>query len=198
VAPSEVQRDLQQLEADLRRLEAEYNMFFAGRLPRPPWETRTRVEAVVKRFDRAYIANYGDRFRFTTIQSRFAALVELWDRGMRARDEGGRPVTSGRARPDRDRDGPPNDDRIVHVASFSDPSGERQKLRELYNSLAAARREVGDDPVPFDRFADLVRNHVTRMKAEGSGEVAFRVAVKDGKVSLTARALKGLTSTDEE
>ena len=37
------------LEAELKRLEAEYNMFFAGRLPRPPWETRGRVEALVKR-----------------------------------------------------------------------------------------------------------------------------------------------------
>jgi hypothetical protein len=195
-APTEVQRDLQQLEADLRRLEAEYNMFFAGRLPRPPWETRSRVEAVVKRFDRAYIANYGDRFRFTTIQSRFAALVELWDRELRSRDEGGRAGPGGRARQDRDRTGPAGD-RIVHVTSFSDPSGDGQKLRELYNSLAAARREAGDEPVPFQRFADLVKNHVARMKAEGSPEVAFRVAVRDGKVSLTARGLKGLPPTGD-
>jgi hypothetical protein len=196
VAPTDVQRDLQQLESELRRLEAEYNMFFAGRLPSPPWETRSRVEAVVKRFDRGYIANYGDRFRFTTIQSRFATLVELWDRELRARDEGGRRGSIGRGR-SRDPEARHVDDRIVHVASFSDPSGDGQKLRELYNSLAQARREVGDDPVPFQRFADLVKSHVTRMKAEGSGEVAFRVAVKDGKVSLTARALKGLSTEDE-
>ena len=30
-------------------------MFFAGRLPRPPWETRSRVEAMVKRLDRMHI-----------------------------------------------------------------------------------------------------------------------------------------------
>ena len=45
----DIQRDLLALEADLKRLEAEYNMFFAGQLPRPPWETRGRVEAMVKR-----------------------------------------------------------------------------------------------------------------------------------------------------
>ena len=54
---SETERDLQRLEAALKQLEAEYNMFFAGRLPRPPWETRGRVEALVKRYDRSYIAN---------------------------------------------------------------------------------------------------------------------------------------------
>ena len=83
---SETERDLQRLEAALKQLEAEYNMFFAGRLPRPPWETRGRVEALVKRYDRAYITNTGERFRFTTLQSRFAAFVDLWDRGLRARD----------------------------------------------------------------------------------------------------------------
>ena len=51
--PSEFERELQRLEVELKRLEAEYTMFFAGRLPRPPWETRSRVEALVKQYDRA-------------------------------------------------------------------------------------------------------------------------------------------------
>jgi hypothetical protein len=78
------------------------------------------------------------------------------------------------------------------VASFNDPVQEVDKLQDLYESLAAARREVGDKPVPFHRFAELVRNEFSRMKSGGAPEVAFRVAVKDGKVNFTARALKGL------
>ena len=39
--PKELERELQILESDLRKLEGEYNMYFAGRLPRPPWETRS-------------------------------------------------------------------------------------------------------------------------------------------------------------
>ncbi len=86
--PEDIDRELQSLETELKRLEAEYNMFFAGRLPRPPWETRGRVEALVKRLDREHLSNYGARFRFTTLQARFAAFVDLWDRGLRAREEG--------------------------------------------------------------------------------------------------------------
>ena len=85
--PSDTTRDLAALEAELKRLEAEYNMFFAGRLPRPPWETRTRVEGMVKRLDRTHISNTGERFRFTTLQSRYATFIDLWDRGLRAREE---------------------------------------------------------------------------------------------------------------
>ena len=81
---TEIQRDLQALEADLKKLEAEYNMFFSGRAPRPPWETRKRVETLVKRWDRDHIETAGDRFRFQTLQSRFQKFVELGSRSSRA------------------------------------------------------------------------------------------------------------------
>jgi hypothetical protein len=186
---SAIDRDLALLEAELKRLEAEYNMFFAGRLPRPPWETRSRVQAIVKRIDRTPINNYGDKFRFGTLQSRLSTFIDLWDRGLRAREEG-RPgpfAQPKRAEPVR----PAPEDRILHVATFSNPLQEMEKLHDLYDSLAEARREVGQDAIPFHKFADLIKTQVTTLKEKGSPEVAFRVAVKDGKVNFTARALKG-------
>jgi hypothetical protein len=186
---SDTERDLQRLEAALKQLEAEYNMYFAGRLPRPPWETRERVDALVKQYDRAYIQNTADRFRFQMLQSRFASLIELWDRGLRAREEGragpfahNKPAAA--AEPKR---GP---DRIMHVAAFRDPLKEMDKLHDLYDSLVEARRAVGEEAVPFHKFAELVKTQVKKLKSSGTPEVAFRVAVKDGKVNLTARAKK--------
>jgi hypothetical protein len=190
VPPSSIDRDLQRLEADLKQLEAEYNMFFAGRLPKPPWETRTRVDATMKRFDRGHMPNTGDRFRFLTLQSRYAAFIDLWDRGLRAREEG-RPgpfaQTRGPAAPEKRLP----EDRILHVSSFTDPVREIDKLTDLYESLAEARREVGEEAPPFHKFAELVKNQVKKLRQTGSPEVAFRVAVKDGKVNFTARGLKG-------
>lgn len=188
--PTEIERGLQMLEAELKRLEAEYNMFFAGRLPRPPWETRNRVDAIVKQFDRAYIQNYGDRFRFATLQSRYATFLDLWDRGLRAREEG-RPGPFAHKRPAAEPDRPKKPaDKILHVAAFRDPMKEMDKLHALYESLIEARREVGEEGVPFHKFADLVKSQVKKLKTTGA-EVAFRVAVKDGKVNFTARAMKG-------
>jgi len=195
VPPSNIERDLQRLEADLKQLEAEYNMFFSGRLPKPPWETRARVEAMVKQHDRAHIVNTGDRFRFTTLQSRFAAFIDLWDRGLRAREEGRPgPFAQQRGPKEPEKKGP--EDRILHVSSFRDPVREIDKLTELYESLAEARRDVGEAAPPFHKFADLVKNQVKKLKQSGTPEVAFRVAVKDGKVSFTARALKGANEND--
>jgi hypothetical protein len=192
VAPSTIDKDLQRLEAELRQLESEYNMFFSGRLPRPPWDTRGRVEALVKQYDRAYIQNTGDRFRFHTLQARFAAFADLWDRGLRAREEG-RPGPFAQNKTAAASRKKGSEDRILHVASFQDPVREIDKLTDLYESLAEARREVGQDQLPFHKFAELVKTQVKKLRESGSPEVAFRVAVKNGKVNFTARALKGVT-----
>ena len=82
-------------------------MFFAGRLARPPWETRSRVEALVKQYDRRHIQNTGERFRFQTIQSRVRTLLDLWDRGLRAREEGRAGPVRAEAQLDRPADGKP-------------------------------------------------------------------------------------------
>jgi hypothetical protein len=193
--PSEIDRDLALLEAELKKLEAEYNMFFAGRLPRPPWETRSRVEAMVKRLDRMHLPNTGHRFRFGTLQARHATFIDLWDRGLRAREEG-RPGPFAQPRPvDR---AVKKDDRILHVTTFVDPLREMEKLHELYDSLGEARKASGQEPIPFHKFADLIKTQVTSLKEKGSPEVAFRVAVRGGKVAFTARALKGIKKKGEK
>jgi hypothetical protein len=188
VPPSEFELELMRLEADLKRLESEYNMYFAGRLRRPPWETRGRVEAMIKQIDRRPIQNTGERFRFHTIQSRFSTLVDLWDRGLRAREEGrSGPFSQGR-RPASA--GAGADARVMHVAAFRDPMKEPDSLHRLYDSLVDARRSLGEEAVPFQTFSDLVKRQVTKLKAAGSEEVAFRVAVKNGKVTFTAKGVK--------
>ncbi len=190
--PTEIERGLQQLEVDLKRLEAEYNMYFSGRLPKPPWETRSRVEAIVKKFDRATIQNTGESFRFQALQLRYVTFIDLWDRGLRAREEG-RPGPFVHNRPAAPKEPEPKkpQDRILHVAAFQDPLREMDKLHDLYDSLAEARRDVGEENVPFHKFAELVKGQVKKLKSSGTTEVAFRVAVKDGKVNFTARGLKG-------
>jgi hypothetical protein len=193
--PAEINQQITALETDLKKLEAEYNMYFSGRLPRPPWESRARVEATVKRLDRSHIANYGIRFRFTTLQTRYSRFIDLWDRALRAREEGRagplshlgqQPRTESQVHADTRAE-----DKIYRVATFRDPAAEDGKLQELYKSFNDAREQVGQDRVAFDRFAQLVTSQVRTIQGRGAAEVAFRVAVQDGKVAFTARAMRG-------
>src|SRR5258708_38766806 len=111
---TDVQKDLQVLTAGLKQLEAEYNMFFSGRLPRPPWQTRNRVAALVKKWDRAYIQSAADRFQFDTLQRRFQTFVDLWDRGLRSREEG-RPGPFAQPPPKQILKPKPPEPKVVHV-----------------------------------------------------------------------------------
>ena len=189
--PTDIQKDLTDLTADLKRLEAEYNMFFAGRLPRPPWETRNRVGAMIKRYDGGgQFTSTADRFRFEMLQTRFQKMLEVWDRGMRAREEGrsGPGPFSARSRLTRRGEA---GSKILHVTALKDPMREMDKVHALYDSLMEARRGLGEDVVPFHRFAALVKDQVSKLRDSGTTEVAFRVAMKDGKVNFTVRGLKG-------
>ena len=192
---SDFDKEMQHLEAESRRLEAEYNMFFAGRLPRLPWETRTRVEALVKKHDRSFIRNTADRFRFESMQNKYAKFCELWERQL-SQMEGGRPKRGGGALPppapprsaDKTDLAPPsaNPDRVVR---FSSAGADEDRVKELYEQLVKVKEAAGEVPVPLERVAALVKAQVEKYAADGS-EVTFRVALKDGKVSLTVKPVR--------
>ena len=191
---SESERELQQLSTELRKLEGEYTMYFAGRLPRPPWETRGRVDQLFKRWDHRPVDTLVTRFRLQTLQSRYSRFVDLWDRALRQKEEG-RSTVFGRRQDMGEKERPSGPD-LVHVATFSDPLHEMEKLHGLYDSLMDARRTAGEDVVPFHKFADLVKEQVHRLKSRGSQEVTFRVTAMEGRVNLTAKAAMASAATE--
>ena len=109
-----------------------------------------------------------------------------------AREEG-RPGPFAHKRPDAPKAPAKADveDRILFVTAFKDPMKEMDKLHDLYDTLRDARQELGEENVPFHKFAELVKSQVAKLKKDGAPEVAFRVSVKNGKLNFTARGLKG-------
>jgi hypothetical protein len=193
---SDWEKQMIHLDGEIRRLEAEFNMFFAGRLPRPPWETKTRVAALIKKHDNSYIRNTADRFRFESLQSRYQKFIELCDRQL-ANRELGRPMFGARrSEPPKEapkpaegsRKGPEPKAPGETVVSFGRSAGE-DRVKELYEQLAAAKKQVGEAPIDYERVAALVKAQVSKFSGEGSN-VAFKIAMKDGKVSLTVKAEK--------
>jgi len=203
---SEFEKQMQYLDAEIRRLEAEFNMFFAGRLPRPPWETRAKVAALVKRHDQSHMRNTADRFRFESLQSRYQKFIDLWERQMTNR-ELGRSMSGTRkaaltpatpaATP---HDEPPDPaaaaaarsreaaERVIKFGRADDTGTGSSRVKELYEQLAQAKKQVGEEPVAFERVQALVRAQVDKFGADGN--VAFKIGMKDGKVSLTVKSEK--------
>lgn len=211
---SEFDKQMSHLDAEIRRLEAEYNMFFAGRLPRPPFETKNRVQALVKKHDNSFIRNTADKFRFETLQTRFYKFLELVERQMTAR-ELGRPGVGGKRsssqisvpaanapQPASAEGTAPAEPRHSAQESARAAAGEKivkfgkddaaadSRVKELYEQLAAAKKQVGEAPVAYERVAALVKAQVSKF-GDDNTNVAFKIALKDGKVSLTVKPEKG-------
>jgi hypothetical protein len=185
---SEFDKQMMQLEGELRRLETEYNMFFAGRLKRPPFETKNRVDALVKRTDRSFIRNTGDRFRFESIQNRYQKFLELVDRQMMNRELGRmslgvKPQANAGAQK-KDAKVDPN---VVRFGKDAKTGQDSDAVKALYEKLAEEKKKVGEAPVPIDRIAALVKAQVDKFGSQGKN-VDFKIATKDGKVTLTAKA----------
>ena len=143
-----IDRELTALEGDLKRLEAEYNMYFAGRLQRPPWETRARVEATVKRLDRTH----DQQLRRPLPLHHAADAAQPLPRPLGSRAAGARRGAAGAAHRSRGR---PSRRRPIRSRIASSrwrrstiPSKEDDKVRELYDSFVEARRRPGRSAWP--------------------------------------------------
>ncbi|HEY2944161.1 MAG TPA: MXAN_5187 C-terminal domain-containing protein [Vicinamibacteria bacterium] len=190
--------DLDQLEQMLRQLQIEWEKFFGGVEKKPPNDLRARVEAIVKRYAYTEIRNNTERFRYQALSSRFNTFNELWNKRMRAIEEG-RPVgLHGRAAavvPPAGRpaaamaSAPPSGSGEFRVRS---PEKDESAVRALYEKFLQARQQAGEKgTVKFDNFQKLISQQASRIMADkGAQAVDFRLETKEGKVSLKVKVVK--------
>ena len=198
--------DLDRLEILIRQLQAKWDMFFSGVERKPPQELQGQVDVLIKRYANAEIRNNGERFRFQTLTARFTSFNELWQKRLRAREEGkvfgmhGLRAEQLPAPPPAPTPAAPAPAATAPSASvagrgeFRVADGQRDQaaIKALYESYVAERKRAGDAAAPaFDSFRQLVSQQAERIRHEkGAKAVDFRLETKDGKVSLKARVVR--------
>ncbi|MFI5183481.1 MAG: MXAN_5187 C-terminal domain-containing protein [Vicinamibacteria bacterium] len=191
--------DLEALEKSIRQLQIEWEKFFGGVEKKPPVDLRTRVENMLRKHDFGDIRNNTERFRFMNLTARYNTFNELWNKRLRAIEEG-RPVgLHGRAAlaamaaapPPPVRAPAPSAGRSSEVRVGS-PEGDTSAVQELFARFLEARQEIGEKGnVKFESFQKLIAQQAGRILAEkGASAVDFRLETKDGKVSLKAKPVR--------
>ena len=182
-----IEEQLARLEEDIRRLKIEFDIYFNGASKRPPYDTKSRVETLIKRIADDRTLTFAQRFQYNSLVARYTSFRELWRRTMQGREEGRDSATAARA--------------AAHIEAGD--SGERstfvcadahrdvETVKNLYAALVEARRRCGEptDDLSFPRFHHLIAKKTDNLKEHlGCERVLFSVDVQDGRVSFKAKA----------
>lgn len=183
VESTELDGDLPRLESGIRQLKIQYDMFFAGSIPKQPLELRTELERIIRRHSTTPIRKYAARFHFNALVSRFNSLSELWAKTLRSLEEGDRPAPAVA-----DRAGA--SEQVIARCTVRDPAREREIVRLLHSRLLDARKKAGDTTgkLSFESFVLTLSAQAGKMREKtGCDKVDLRVIVLDRKVVVKAR-----------
>jgi hypothetical protein len=177
---------LTRLEDDIRRLRIEFDIFFNGAAKRPPYDTKGRVETLLKRLADDRTLTFAQRYRYNSLAARYNAFRDLWRRTMQGREEGRDPASAARAHVKRETG--------VEIPPVSiicaDPHKEIEVVKNLYTSLLEAKEKCGEptEGISFPKFHRLVAQKADGLKEKsGCDRVTFSVSVEDGHVSFKAK-----------
>lgn len=183
VVSNELDTDIARLEGAIRQLKIQYDMFFAGSIPKQPLELRAEVERLIKRHANTPIRKYAARFHFNSLVSRFNSLSELWSKTIRSLEEGDRPAP---AVADRAGAG----EQIVARCTIQDAAADKSHLKTLHARLLEARKKSGESngKLAFETFVRSITAQAGKLREKtGCDKVELRVIVQDRKVVVKAR-----------
>jgi hypothetical protein len=194
VSSSSWERELHVLDQALRRLSAEYDAFLYGSAPKPPVETRKHVEEMVRRLNASESMSSAERYRFSTLQGRFATMNEKWERLQGEKEAGRRPGMYGHFKPVTASPEPassrPNAGGSSSVTDERHPAAAVDPDRDLFDRYVAAKRAMGEDVSGYrlEGFLEGLERERRKVRERfGSSELVFEVAERDGRVRLIAK-----------
>ncbi len=184
-----IQTDIEKLESQIRQLKIQYDMFFAGAIPKQPYELRKEVENMIRKYAHSPHLSYAQRFHFNSLVSRFNSFLELWSKTLRDLEEKGKsPVFAQMTEPPASSSSEPG---LVAIEVFSEEP-DIERIRHLHSKYIDARREAGEKNVnvSFDNFSKQIIKQTSRMRENTKcTTIEVKIIKKDHKVVLTAKAL---------
>jgi hypothetical protein len=196
VSSSSWERELHVLDQALRRLSAEYDAFLYGSASKPPIQTRKHVEEMVRRLNASESMSSAERYRFSTLQGRFATMNEKWERLQGEKEAGRRPGMYGHFRPVTDSPTPSraNAGTSSSVTDERHPAAAADPDRDLFDRYVAAKRAMGEDVSGYrlEGFLEGLERERRKVRERfGSSDIVFDVAERDGRVRLIAKKKPG-------
>jgi hypothetical protein len=202
---SAIEEDLARIEEGTFKLQKEWDRFFSGQERKAPFESKQRLDRLVRKYIGVEIRNNVERFRFQSLTARYNTLSDLWNRRLRAIEEGRHPSSMQlkQVREAEEKLAARDESPSPLAARNGNGSAARSEIRlstlreddagirDLYEQFKTARASVGEAEVRFESFRKLISQQRARLLDEKDAvAVDFRIAVQDGKVALKAKPVR--------
>lgn len=186
-----IDEDLQVLDARIKTLKLDYEQYFLGSRPRSPTQLRSDVQKMVAYYANVPIQNTALRFKFNNLRSRFFTFRRHWDETLRKIEEGTyerhvfKADLHDRERAERSKGRGGKGKAAVAEAPAGEPT--------LFDAYRSAREECGQGtkgltPEQFEKMLATQEKAIReKYKCE---KVNFRVVVEDGKTKLKASPVR--------
>jgi hypothetical protein len=196
--PLTIDEELSVLDDQLRRLKIEYDMYFGGGSKKPPTDVEWKVKNLLRKFSDGNRMSYAQRFRYTTIQQRYALYNALWQQKLVIKEEGYRRPQDAvlgiqGMRTDEEHEAK---NAMKHQAtqdrpfsmSFSDGS-DQTHVESLFQALTEARKKTGESSsANLDSFKKFVKQKTSQLQKEyGCKAVEYTVEMQNGQAKLKAK-----------
>ena len=189
--PKQTELELGNLERSIELLKRDFEIFFAGASKQPPTDQRDKLDKAIKRMTTLQGMNYALRFRLNSIVARFNSYLDLWNKQLRAKEEGRPFLRTGaglHVTTQPHRNGPEGEKaREPEQAKPADP------FAQVYREYVRARSEAGepDAKMTFDGFVKVVsKQRDAILQKFQCKDVEFYVAVEQGHTKLKARPIR--------
>ncbi len=195
-----IDEELTLLEDQLRRLKVEYDMYFGGGSKKPPSEIEWKVKTLLKKFADGHHMNYAQRFRYTTLQQRYALYNALWQQKLLIKEEGYRRPQDAilgiqgirtdeehEAQKELQQQEHPGHERPFSLVVSDD--GDHKQVESLFQALTEARKKTGEkSSANLDSFRKFVKQKTLQLRKEYDCKaVEYTVEMKNGQAKLKAR-----------
>ena len=189
------EEQLVRLEEDIRRLKVEFDIYFNGAAKRPPYDTKGRVETLIKRLADDRSLTFAQRYRYNSLVARYTSFHQLWRRTIQGREEGRDALTAARSAAHLGASGDAHGSSAAETTSFvcADGHNDLATVKRLFETLVEAKRRCGEqtDDLSFPRFHRMVAAQTDNLKERLNCErVQFSIDVQGGRVSFKAKPHK--------
>jgi len=185
-----IDEQLVRLEDDVRKLKVEFDIYFNGSSKRPPYDTKGRVETIIKRLADERQLTYAQRYQYNSLVARYTSFRDLWRRTIQDREEG-RGAFAQRAKAKQEQEAAPAPQRTTFVCA--DARTDVPTVKNLYDTLVEAKRQCGEnvDDFSFAQFHRMLAQKTEALKERlGCERVSYSVQLEGGRVQFKAKADK--------